>query len=81
MNTQLPLYVTRSELSLYNEFIASLTPEDRDLFTRLAESSNPDTPVLSRLRNHTFDSFLLTILIKELREIRRLNDRLEELQQ
>jgi hypothetical protein len=80
MNPHLPLYVSRSELSLYNEFIASLSPEDRALFTNLAESSNPGLPVLASLRNHTFESFLLSMLIAELHEIRRLKDRLEELQ-
>lgn len=83
MNSQpdSPLYLSREELQSFNQLWQELSEEDREQLTELMRRVRQIRAVETEGSVTPFHTLLLRILLEEQREIRRLKQRLKDLQQ
>ena len=76
---QIPLSITRSELEAFNQYWQSLSPPDRQLLAELlAAASQRQASVDSSGRPLPYQTYLLSLLIEERKELLRLRRLLDD---
>ncbi len=80
MTTTTPLSISRQELANFNQFYSRLSDIDRIVLDDLIHSASDNFIAVDRPGYYpTYDALLLTLLIQEHREVKRLTQLVEEL--
>lgn len=80
-SSSLPLRLSQRELSNFNQFWESLDPGDRRVLEDLLESARQHGKAVDHSGHPLpYHAYLLTLLIEEHKEIRRLRNDLEALE-
>ncbi|MGE5223057.1 MAG: hypothetical protein ACM3PY_11500 [Omnitrophica WOR_2 bacterium] len=80
MATTTPLSISQQELTNFNQFYSRLSDIDRIVLDDLIHAASDNFIAVDRPEYYpTYDALLLTLLIQEHREVRRLTHLVEEL--
>lgn len=80
MTTTSPLSISQQELTNFNQFYSRLSEIDRIVLDDLIHSASDHFIAVDRPGYYpTYDALLLTLLIQEHREVKRLTQLVEEL--